>query len=179
MRFIETTFDQAYVIELEKHEDERGFFARAFCREEFAAHGLTTDMVQMNTSYSAARGTLRGMHYQTAPYREAKLMRCIQGSIYDVIVDVRPDSPTFMKWMGVELSSQNRRMFYVPEGFAHGFLTLEEDCEALYLVSAVYAPDHERGLRYDDPALGIEWPTDVRFVSEKDRNWPSLRPDFG
>jgi dTDP-4-dehydrorhamnose 3,5-epimerase len=179
MQFTETKFDGAYVIELEKHGDERGFFARVFCQKEFATHGLATNMVQMNASYSADRGTLRGMHYQTAPHQEAKLMRCVRGAIYDVIVDVRPDSPTFTDWMGVELTAQNRRMLYVPEGFAHGFLTLEDDCEVLYPVSAFYAPDHERGLRYDDPAIGIDWPDEVRIVSEKDRQWPDFHPPPG
>jgi len=177
MQFKDTEFDEAYVIELEKHGDERGFFARAFCQKEFAARGLASDMVQMNTSYSAERGTLRGLHYQTAPHQEAKLMRCVRGAIYDVIVDVRPESSTFAEWMAVELSAQNRKMVYVPKGFAHGFLTLEDDCEVLYQVSAFYAPDHERGLRYDDPTIGISWPIDVRIVSDKDRQWPYVQLD--
>lgn len=162
----------AYVIELEKFEDDRGFFARAFCQKEFADHGLAQDMVQTNVSYSATRGTLRGMHYQESPHEEAKLVRCTKGALYDVIVDVRPDSDTYTQWMGVELTATNHRMLYVPEGCAHGFITLADDTEVMYQVSAFYAPGAERGLRYDDPAIGIEWPVEVTVLSEKDAAWP-------
>lgn len=174
MKFTEADIAGAYLIDLERHGDDRGFFARVFCEEEVAAHGLTAEMVQINTSYSADAGTLRGLHYQAAPHEEAKLMRCVRGSIYDVVADMRPDSPTYLQWMGVRLTADNRRMVYVPEGCAHGFLTLEADTEVIYPVSAFYAPEAERGVRYDDPALGIDWPADVRVVSEKDRAWPDV-----
>jgi dTDP-4-dehydrorhamnose 3,5-epimerase len=162
------------VIDLQKHGDDRGFFARVFCQDEFADHGLPRDMVQMNLSYSAMKGTVRGLHYQVAPHEEAKYIRCTRGAVYDVTVDVRPSSPTFKQWMGVELTQENYRMVYVPEGCAHGYLTLVDDSEVNYQVSAFYAPEAERGLRYDDPAIAIEWPTDVRVVSEKDRSWPAF-----
>lgn len=165
----------SYIIDIEKYGDERGFFGRAFCQQEFEEHGLAQEMVQTNVSFSKQRGTLRGLHYQTKPYREAKLMRCTRGAIYDVIVDVRLNSPTFKQWMGVELTVDNYRMLYVPKGCAHGFITLEDDTEALYQVSAFYTPDHEKGVRYNDPSIGIEWPIDVEVISEKDLQWP----DFG
>jgi dTDP-4-dehydrorhamnose 3,5-epimerase len=174
MTFTQADIAGAYVIELDRHGDDRGFFARLFCEDEFAAHGLTARMVQINTSYSAEAGTLRGLHYQTAPHEEAKLMRCVRGSIYDVVADLRPDSPTYRQWTGVRLTADNRRMMYVPQGCAHGFLTLEGDTEVIYPVSAFYAPGAERGVRYDDPALGIDWPIEVRVVSDKDRGWPAL-----
>jgi len=174
MRFTEADIAGAYLIDLERHGDERGFFARVFCEEEMAAHGLTATMVQINTSYSADAGTLRGLHYQAPPHEEAKLMRCVRGSIFDVVADLRPDSPTYLQWMGVRLTADNRRMVYVPEGCAHGFLTLEADTEVIYPVTAFYAPEAERGVRYDDPALGIDWPADIHVVSEKDRAWPDL-----
>jgi dTDP-4-dehydrorhamnose 3,5-epimerase len=176
MIFTEGSLQGPYIIDLEKHRDHRGFFARAFCRREFAEHGLARDMVQTNVSFSATRGTLRGMHYQRPPHEEAKLIRCTRGALYDVIVDVRPESDTYGEWMGVELSADTHRMFYVPEGFAHGFLTLADDTEVVYQVSAFYAPGAEQGLRYDDPALGIEWPASVEVISEKDRSWPSFEP---
>ena len=174
MIFSEGPLSGPYVIDLEKHRDSRGFFARAYCQREFAEHGLAQDMVQTNVSFSEKRGTLRGMHYQNPPHQEAKLIRCTRGRLYDVIVDVRPGSDTYGQWMGVELSAESHRMFYVPEGFAHGFLTLEDETEAVYQVSAFYAPGAEQGLRYDDPALGIEWPAAVRVISEKDRSWPAF-----
>lgn len=174
MIFTETALPGAFLIDLERVGDDRGFFARALCAEEFAEHGLKMDIVQANVSYSADPGTLRGLHYQEAPHAEVKMIRCIRGRIFDVMVDVRPDSSTYLQWVGVELSDENRRMAYVPEGFAHGFLTLTDDCEVFYPVTAAYTPEAERGLRYDDPALGIEWPSEVRVVSEKDRAWPLL-----
>jgi dTDP-4-dehydrorhamnose 3,5-epimerase len=174
MLFTETSLPGAYVIDIEPRGDARGFFARTFCVREMEAHGLTTNVVQTNISLSRTRGTVRGMHYQAAPAQEAKLIRCIHGAIYDVIVDVRPDSPTYLKHIGVELTSDNRRSLFVPEGFAHGFQTLTDDAEVLYQVSAFYTPECERGLRHDDPALGIQWPLPVTVVSEKDGRWPLL-----
>jgi len=174
MIFNEGEIQDAYIIDIEKYEDERGFFGRAFCQKEFEEHGLDRDMVQTNVSLSKKRGTLRGMHYQSKPYQEAKLVRCTRGALYDVIVDVRADSPTFKQWIGVELTADNYRMLYVPKGCAHGFITLEDDTEALYQVSAFYAPGHEKGLRYNDPAFAIEWPIDVRVISDKDRQWPDF-----
>ncbi len=174
MIFSETPIPGAYMIDLERRGDERGFFARAFCRNEFAEHGLETEFVQINNSLSRERGTLRGMHYQLAPAAEVKVVRCVRGALYDVILDLRPDSPSFGRWFAAELSAENRRMMYVPRGFAHGFLTLTEDCEAFYLVSAFYAPELERGVRWNDPRFAIEWPAAPVVISDKDRN----RPDF-
>ncbi len=178
MQFNSTPLNGAYVIDLEKRGDDRGFFARFFCEGEFSEAGLENHFVQINNSLTAKRGTLRGMHYQLPPAAEVKVVRCIRGGLYDVIVDLRPDSPTYRQWFGAELTSENRRMMYVPRGFAHGFVTLEDDTEALYLVSAFYSPENERGLRYDDPALNITWPVAPSEVSEKDRNWPDLDPEF-
>ena len=174
MIFTETPLPGAYLIDLEKRGDARGFFARAFCRNEFAAHGLESDFVQINNSLSVERGTLRGLHYQLAPAAEVKLVRCIAGALYDVILDLRPEMPSFGRWFGAELTAENRRMMYVPRGFAHGFLTLSEDCEALYLVSAFYMPELERGVRWNDPRFAIEWPSAPVVISDKDRD----RPDF-
>lgn len=176
MIFQETQLKGAYIIDLERREDARGFFARSFCQREFEAHGLAPVMVQTNVSYNKKRGTLRGMHYQAAPYEEAKLVRCTRGAIYDVIVDVRPHSDTFREWVGVELTPDTGRMLYVPEGFAHGFITLEDETEVTYQVSAFYAPGYERGLRYDDPAIGIVWPIGMQVISEKDGSWPDFSP---
>lgn len=176
MQFKETPLRGAYLIELDRHFDHRGFFARTFCQREFKEHGLSGEMVQTNVSYSTERGTLRGMHYQTVPAEEAKLIRCTGGSIFDVIVDVRPTSDQFMQWFGAALSARNYRMLYVPEGFAHGFLTLEPESEVVYQVSQFYTPGHERGIRYDDPAIGIEWPESVRVISDKDAAWPDFEP---
>lgn len=173
MIFIETDIKGAFVVDIQKLEDERGFFARVWCEREFKKHGLGTRMVQANTSVNKKRGTLRGLHYQVAPYEEAKLVRCIRGVIFDVIIDLRPDSGTYREWLGVELTADNRRMLYVPEGFAHGYQTLVDDTEVFYQVSQFYSPDSERGVRWDDPTFGVEWPvTDSMLVSSKDRNWP-------
>jgi dTDP-4-dehydrorhamnose 3,5-epimerase len=173
--FTETSLKGAFVIDLELREDERGFFARAWCAHEFAAHGLNPRFVQANVSQTITAGTIRGMHYQVAPHQEAKVMRCVRGSIWDAIIDLRPDSPTFLRWTGVELSARNHRMLYVPEGFANGFRTLEEDSETSYHVTQAYAPGAERGIRWDDPAIGIEWPdTGTPLVSRKDQDWPAL-----
>jgi len=173
--FRETEIPGAFVIDLERREDERGFFARAWCADEFAAHGLSTRLVQANLSYNESAGTLRGMHFQRAPHEEAKLIRCTRGSLFDAIVDLRPDSPAFKRWIGVELSAENRRALYVPEGCAHGYQTLEDGTESLYLVSEFYAPESEGGVRWDDPAFGIEWPdADNRTLSPKDAAWPDF-----
>jgi dTDP-4-dehydrorhamnose 3,5-epimerase len=174
MIFTPTNLAGAYTIDLEKLEDHRGYFARTFCAKEFAAHGLNPNFVQANTSYNFAKGTLRGMHYQGAPFAEVKLVRCVAGVIYDVIVDVRPDSPTYLQHFGVELSAQNGRSLYVPEMFAHGLITLTDDTQIAYQVSQYYGPGCERGLRYDDPALGIHWPAEVKVLSKKDGEWPLL-----
>ena len=175
MTFSETPLAGAYVVELEKLQDERGFFARMFCAREFEAHGLEPRVAQGNMSFSRRKGTLRGMHYQVAPAEETKLVRCIGGAIYDVIIDVREDSETYLQHFGLELSADNRKALFVPRGFAHGCLSLEDDTEILYLVSEFYTPGHERGLRWDDPALGIEWPVQVTEVSDKDGSWPLVR----
>jgi dTDP-4-dehydrorhamnose 3,5-epimerase len=170
--FTQTRLAGAFVIDPEPHADDRGFFARTFCTREFAEHGLTTTMVQCNVSLNHHQGTLRGMHWQALPHEEAKLIRCTRGAIHDVIVDLRPGSPTLGEHVGVELTTDNRRMLYAPEGFAHGFLTLEDDTEVFYQMSAFYEPGAARGMRYDDPAVGIRWPDEVRVVSERDRGWP-------
>lgn len=171
MRFEETELPGAYRVGLERHGDERGFFARAFCREEFGEHALETDVVQANLSLSRHRGTLRGLHFQLPPAAEVKMVRCLRGAIYDVILDLRPGSPTCGDWLGVELDDEAREMLYVPEGFAHGFQTLTDDAEVFYMVTAPYAPGRERGVRYDDPQFGVEWPIEVAEISEKDRSW--------
>jgi dTDP-4-dehydrorhamnose 3,5-epimerase len=174
MIFQPTPLAGAYLIETEKRGDERGFFARMFCEQEFAKAGLVSRFVQTNNSWSAKKGTLRGLHYQAPPHAEVKLMRCIRGAIFDVIVDVRPNSPTYKKWFGAELTAENRLMMYVPEGFAHGLITLVDDTEIIYPVSAPYAPQSERGIRYNDPALAIEWPVMPGEISAKDTSWPDF-----
>ena len=175
MIFKETKLAGAFVIEPERIEDERGTFARTYCREEFARHGIDAVWVQCNISFNRRKGTLRGMHYQAPPYGEPKLIRCTMGAIYDVIVDLRPGSATRGQWEAEELTADNRRMIYVPEGFAHGFQTLTDDAEVFYQMGAEYAPEAARGVRWNDPALGIEWPIDPpSAVSPKDRAFPSL-----
>jgi dTDP-4-dehydrorhamnose 3,5-epimerase len=174
MIFHKTSLQDAYLIELEKRGDDRGFFARTMCREEFAAHGLDTDYVQQNTSFSARKGTLRGMHYQVPPYAEAKLVRCIKGALVDIIVDLRRSSSSYMKHESFELDEENRRQLYVPRGFAHAFQTISDNVEVSYLVSAPYVPSTERGLRYSDPSLEIKWPLPVTVISDKDASWPLL-----
>lgn len=168
MIFTKTKLEGAYIIEPEKRSDDRGFFARIWCEDEFKAHGLNTNLVQANMSRSFYKGTLRGMHYQLPPFAETKLVRCTKGSIYDVIIDIRSDSPTYKQWLGVELTEENHKMLYVPEGFAHGFLTLTDNAEATYLVTAFYNAENERGLRYNDPAFGINWPAPITNISDKD-----------
>ena len=175
MIFIETKLTGAYIIEPERIEDERGFFARTWCRHEFAERGLSVELAQCNVSYNPRVGTLRGMHYQAAPDAEVKLVRCTMGAIYDVIVDMRPDSPTFRQWIAAELTAENRRMLYIPHGFAHGFQTLVDGSEVFYQISAFYAPASARGVRWDDPALAIDWPpAERRVISERDRSYPDL-----
>lgn len=173
MLFIETEIKGAYILEIEKREDERGFFARSWCRNEFEANGLNPQMVQANISYNRKKGTLRGMHYQQSPYEETKLVRCTKGAIYDVIIDLRPSSPTYARAIGIELTADNYKMLYVPENFAHGFQTMADNCEVVYQVSQFYAPGAENGIRWNDPAFDIHWPLEVRVISEKDRNWPN------
>lgn len=174
MRFTETTLAGAYVVESEAAEDERGHFVRNFCRDEFAARGLDTRVAQTSTSFNHKRGTLRGMHFQTEPFPEAKLVRCARGAIFDVIVDLRRESETYGRWFGVELSDANRRSLYVPPHFAHGFQTLEDATEVFYQISEFYHPECARGLRWDDAALGIEWPLPVSVISERDRAFPDF-----
>jgi dTDP-4-dehydrorhamnose 3,5-epimerase len=172
--FTETKLAGAFVIELERHTDERGFFARTFCQQEFEAHGLKAEVAQCNVSFNKRKGTLRGMHYQAAPFAEAKLVRCTAGSIYDVIIDLRPASSTFKRHFGVELSAENCRMLYIPESFAHGFQTLEDDTEVFYQMAQRYSAEHARGVRWNDPAFGIEWPKGERIIIERDQNYPDF-----
>ena len=170
----QTELQDAKLIELQRRGDERGFFARTFCVDEFAAAGLPTEFVQQNMSFSAEKGTLRGMHWQRAPHGEDKLIRCMSGAIFDVLVDLRPGSPTFLKWQGFELTAENKNQVLIPKGFAHGFQTLTPDVEVSYLVSHPYTPEAEVGLRWNDPKIGIEWPLSPTEVSEKDRSWPDI-----
>ncbi|MEX2981307.1 dTDP-4-dehydrorhamnose 3,5-epimerase [Streptomyces sp. C36] len=169
-----TPLEGAALIELKRLEDDRGFFARSFCREEFEAAGLEPAVEQCNVSFNHRKGTLRGFHYQLAPSAEAKTIRCIRGAVYDVIVDLRPDSPTYLRHFGAALTAENRLAMHVPRNFAHAYLTLTDGAETLYQVSAAHTPGAERGLRWDDPALGVEWPAPVEVVSAKDAGWPLL-----
>jgi dTDP-4-dehydrorhamnose 3,5-epimerase len=178
MTFDETPIPGAWLVGLERRGDERGFFARLFCTEEFAAHGLATSFVQVNNSLTVERGTLRGMHYQLPPAAEVKLVRCVHGSLLDVVLDLRPDSPTFKSSFAAELSAENRLMMYVPEGCAHGFLTLEPDTETVYFMTAPYSPEHERGVRWNDPEFGIDWPFEPSVLSDKDRGQPDFDPGW-
>lgn len=178
MTYEETELPGAYVIGLTKHGDTRGFFARVFCRREFQKHGLVHEFVQVNNSLSEQRGTLRGMHYQLAPHAETKLVRCVRGALYDVILDLRPQSPTFGRSFGLELSAENRLMLYIPKGFAHGFVTLTESVEAIYLSDEYYAPEAERIVRWNDPCFSISWPMAPATVSDKDRNAPDFDPKY-
>jgi dTDP-4-dehydrorhamnose 3,5-epimerase len=174
MKFHPTRLDGAWLIELTPVEDERGAFIRTFCEREFGDHGLETRFVQHSLSVNARKGTLRGMHFQRAPHEEVKLVRCQRGAVWDVIVDLRPDSPTYMRWQSFELSAENGMQLYVPKGFAHGFQTLSDDCEVFYLISEFYAADAAAGLRHDDPRFAIDWPAPVSVMSEKDRAWPDF-----
>jgi dTDP-4-dehydrorhamnose 3,5-epimerase len=174
MTFHETRLRWVFEIHLEPKSDERGFFARTWCQKEFEAHGLNSRLAQCNVSFNTKRGTLRGIHYQAAPYGESKLVRCTKGAIYDVAVDLRPDSPTFKDWTAVLLTPANRSMVYVPEGCGHGFLTLEDDTEIFYQMSESYNAEAARGVRWDDPAFQIAWPEKVEVISKRDRSHPNF-----
>jgi dTDP-4-dehydrorhamnose 3,5-epimerase len=173
--FDELPIAGAYLIRPERRNDERGYFARTWCRQELAQHGLVDPIDQVNTGFSPATGTLRGLHFQTGVHAEVKIARCVRGAVFDVIVDLRPDSPTFRQWHGAELSAENGHQLYAPAGTAHGYLTLQADTELMYSTSRPYAPGAARGVRFDDPAFGIRWPAEIRVVSAADRDWP----DFG
>ena len=174
MHFRRTTLKDAWVIEVEPARDERGFFARTFCVDEFSAHGLETSFPQHSISVSARRGTFRGMHFQREPHGEVKLVRCVAGKIWDVIIDLRPDSPTFRRWQSFELAAENRCQLYVPRGFAHGFQTLTDNVEVSYLISKPHVPQAANGIRYDDAAFQVEWPLPVTVISDRDRSWPAF-----
>lgn len=174
MTFHETKLPGVYEIRLKLNSDERGFFARSWCQKEFEDHGLNSKVVQCNVSFNARKGTLRGIHYQATPYPETKVVRCTMGSIHDVVVDLRPQSPTFKAWIGVTLTAANRHMLYIPEGCAHGFLTLEDQTEVFYQMSEFYHPESARGVRWNDPAFQIVWPAKVEVISERDRTYPNL-----
>jgi dTDP-4-dehydrorhamnose 3,5-epimerase len=172
MIFSKTKLKDAFIIAVQRCEDDRGFFGRTFCQKEFEKIGVNANIAQANVSFNKKKGTLRGMHYQAAPYEEVKLVRCTRGAIYDVIIDIRPDSPTYKQWIGVELREDSYMMMCVPERFAHGFQTLEDNTEVVYQVSQFYTAGSERGIRYNDPAFQIHWPLEVRIISEKDGSWP-------
>lgn len=176
MIFTATMLAGAYIVEPERLEDSRGFFARTWCQREFDEHGLNPRLVQCSMSFNVKKGTLRGMHYQAAPFEEAKLVRCTMGAIYDVIIDLRPYSPTYAQHLGIVLSAENRKMLYVPEGCAHGFQTLEENTEVSYQMSEFYAPGYGGGVRWNDPAFGIEWPADERTIIDRDQSYPDFVP---
>jgi dTDP-4-dehydrorhamnose 3,5-epimerase len=177
VKFVPTKLEDTYVLELERHEDERGFFARAWCRDEFADHGLASELSQCSISRNSRSGTLRGMHFQTAPHEEAKLVRCTAGAIFDVIIDLRPDSSTYTDWIGVELEAERGNALYVPKGFAHGFQTLVDETDVLYMISDPYVPEAASGVRWDDPAFTIEWPhAEGRTISDRDLAWPDFVP---
>jgi dTDP-4-dehydrorhamnose 3,5-epimerase len=178
IKFIETPLAGAYVIELEPYTDDRGLFARIYCQKEFAAIGYHKQIVQINHSVTGKKGTIRGMHYQLKPACESKIIRCIRGRIYDVMVDIRTGSPTLMRWFDAELSEDNMRMVYVPEGCAHGFQSLTDNAELIYISSAFYSPENERGLRFDDPALAIRWPLPASLVSPRDHSHPLIDSGF-
>jgi len=175
MIFTETKLKGAFIIELERLTDERGFFARSWCQREFKEHGLNPRLRQCSISYNISKGTLRGIHYQVAPCVETKLVRCTMGAIFDVIVDLRPESPTYHQYFADILTAENRKMLYIPEGFAHGFLSLQDDTEVQYQMSDDYSPDHARGVRWNDPAFGIQWPGEVLIISERDRGYPDFK----
>ena len=174
MQFTETKLSGAFVVDLERREDERGFFARAWCAQEFEARGLNPRLAQCNLSFNRQRGTVRGMHYQAAPFAEAKLVRCIRGALYDVIIDLRPQSPTFKHWAAMELTAENRRALYVPEGLAHGFQTLADNTEVFYQMSEFYHPECARGVRWDELEIGVEWPVQTAIVSQQDKSYLPL-----
>ncbi len=171
MKFSETKLLGAYIIEIEKIEDERGFFARIFDKEEFSKYDLNTDMVQFSISQNLKKGTIRGMHYQTKPYEESKLVRCLKGKIFDIIIDLRPNSKTYKKWFSLELSANNYKMLYIPKGFAHGFQTLEDNSEVFYQISQFYHPEYSKGIKWNDKEFGIKWPLKNSSISEKDLSY--------
>lgn len=173
MIFTETRIKGAFIVDILRLEDERGFFGRSWCMDEFKEHGLNNQLAQCNISFNKKRGTLRGIHYQAAPYEEAKLVRCTMGEIYDVIIDLRPNSPTFTNWIAMELTAENRRALYIPEGFAHGFQTLTDNTEVFYQMSEKHHPDAARGLRWNDPMFNVSWPVNTMVISEKDNNYPN------
>jgi dTDP-4-dehydrorhamnose 3,5-epimerase len=174
MVFQETVLKGSFIIDLNRHEDDRGSFARTYCQQEFKEQGIVAEMVQANMSTNKIKGTLRGLHYQVNPHQEEKLVRCTKGALYDVIIDLRPDSPTYREWIGVELTEHNQRALFVPKDFAHGFITLENDTTAFYMVSEFYSPGAESGIRWNDPNFSIKWPTEPKCVSEKDSNWENF-----
>lgn len=174
MIFTETKLNGVFIINIEPIEDERGLFARSWCREEFEVHGLNPELAQCNISFNKKKGTLRGMHYQKPPHEEAKLVRCTLGAIFDVIIDLRPDSPTYKQWVGEELTAQNHRMFYVPRMFAHGFVTLTDSTEVFYQMSTQYAPESATGVRWDDPVFNIHWPEQPKIISQRDQSYPDF-----
>lgn len=178
MKFTPTRLDGSYVIDIDKMGDARGFFGRSWCAQEMARHGLNGHIAQINTSRSTERGTLRGLHYQVAPHQECKTIRCTKGAVFDVIVDLRPSSPTFLQWFGTELSEDNHRALYSPEGFAQGFITLVPDAEITYLTTRPYAPGYDWGVRWNDPRIRVELPVEVMSISDKDRNWPDFEPRY-
>lgn len=174
MKYSEMRVAGAFLIEIEPVFDERGFFARAWCRDEFKARDLDSNLVQCNISFNKPKGTLRGMHYQVAPFAETKLVRCTRGALYDVVLDLRPESPTFKKWAAVRLTAEARNMVYVPKGCAHGFLTLQPETEVFYQMSEIYSAESARGVRYDDPFFGIHWPEEIAMISDRDRTYPDF-----
>ncbi len=178
MIFTETSLSGAFIVDLEKSEDERGFFARSFCSDEFRAHGLKTEIAQSNVSFNRKQGTLRGMHLQIAPRAEAKLVCCTRGAVHDVIVDLRPEAPTYCKWVAVRMTEDDGRALYVPEGVAHGFQTLMDNSEVFYQMFVAYAPEWQRGVRWDDPVFGITWPVSNPIISEKDRAYQDYVPEL-
>ncbi len=171
MRYVATPLNQVWIVEIEPVEDDRGFFARTWCTREFAEHGLNPQLLQCNLSWNRRKGTVRGMHFQRPPHEEAKLVRCTRGAIYDVVVDLRPASPSFRAWFALELSAAGRQLVYVPEGCAHGFQTLEDDCEVFYQMTAVHVPAAADGVRWNDPAFGVRWPLPVTLISDKDAGY--------
>jgi len=177
MKFSETPLKGAFIVDLEKREDDRGYFSRTWCRNEFEPHGIYRLPVQSNMSYNIKAGTMRGMHYQAPPFQESKLIRCIRGSVYDVIIDLRKDSATFMQWFGIELNEENETALFVPEDFAHGFITLKDNSSVMYQVSAFYTPGSERIIRFDDPSFNIQWPLQAAIISDKDKNAPLIMKD--
>lgn len=178
MKFSQTTLPGSYIVDTEPISDERGWFERFYCKEEFATIGHYKEWVQLNHSVTAKKGTVRGMHFQLKPFKEIKMVKCIKGTIFDVIVDLRQGSETFLNWVGVELSAENRRMLYIPEGFSHGFQCLTNDCELIYHHSEIYQPGFESGIRYNDPLISIDWPLSISIISERDNNHPYLDKNF-